>query len=152
MNIENIQDLRVLVETARGGSLSAAARHLDITPAAASAALKRLETQLALRLFERSTRAMRLTEAGQTLLEYAERALDLLHEGVAQADRERGELTGAYVIDGERLQMRQLRLGRGDGDGVVVLSGLKAGERVAADPVAALQALQARRKVAGAGE
>ena len=98
MNIENIQDLRVLVETARGGSLSAAARHLDITPAAASAALKRLETQLALRLFERSTRAMRLTEAGQTLLEYAERALDLLHEGVAQADRERGELTGAIRL------------------------------------------------------
>ena len=98
MNIENIQDLRILVETARGGTLSAAARRLDITPAAANAALKRLETQLALRLFERSTRSMRLTDAGQTLLAYAERALDLLHEGVAQADHARGDLTGVIRL------------------------------------------------------
>lgn len=98
MNIENIQDLRILVETARGGTLSAAARRLGLTPAAASAALKRLETQLALRLFERSTRAMRLTEAGQTLLAYAERALDLLNEGVAQADNARGGLTGVIRL------------------------------------------------------
>ena len=61
MKIENIDDLRVLVQTARGGTLTAAARTLGITPAAASATLKRLEAQLGTRLFERSTRAMRLT-------------------------------------------------------------------------------------------
>jgi DNA-binding transcriptional LysR family regulator len=46
MKIENISDLRVLLATARQGSLSAAARELEITPAAASAMLKRLEQQL----------------------------------------------------------------------------------------------------------
>ncbi|WP_155798012.1 LysR family transcriptional regulator [Sorangium cellulosum] len=37
MSIENIDDLRVLVETARRGTLTAAARVLGVTPAAASA-------------------------------------------------------------------------------------------------------------------
>ncbi len=84
MKIENVADLRVLVETARRGSLTAASRALDVTPAAASAMLKRLEALLGARLFERSTRAMRLTAEGQTLLEYATRALELLEEGEAQ--------------------------------------------------------------------
>ena len=93
-----LDDIALFVRTAELGSLSAAARELDCSPAVASAALKRLETQLALRLFERSTRAMRLTEAGQTLLAYAERALDLLNEGVAQADNARGGLTGVIRL------------------------------------------------------
>ena len=59
---------------------------------------------------------------------------------------QRGELTGVYVVTGNTVLLRQLRLGARDGDTVTVLSGLKAGERIASDPVAALQALQARRK------
>ena len=39
MKIENLADLHVLVRTARGGTLTAAARTLGITPAAASATL-----------------------------------------------------------------------------------------------------------------
>ncbi|MFY8117941.1 MAG: LysR substrate-binding domain-containing protein [Roseateles sp.] len=84
MEIENIQELRLLVECARGGSLSAAARELQITPAAASALLKRLEARLGVRLAERSTRALRLTSAGEQLRDYAQRVLELLEEGVAQ--------------------------------------------------------------------
>lgn len=84
MKIENISDLRVLLATARQGSLSAAARELEITPAAASAMLKRLEQQLGARLFVRSTRALRLTSEGELLLNYARRALELLEEGITQ--------------------------------------------------------------------
>ena len=84
MKIENMADLRVLVETARAGSLTGAARALGVTPAAASAMLKRLESQLGARLFERSTRALRLTAQGQTLLDYAGRAIELLEEGESQ--------------------------------------------------------------------
>ncbi|WP_299452844.1 LysR family transcriptional regulator [uncultured Pigmentiphaga sp.] len=98
MAIENIRDLCVLVQTARTGSLTGAARVLDITPAAASATLKRLENQLGVRLFERSTRAMRLTPQGQTLLDYASRALDLVEEGEAQATADRAELVGLIRI------------------------------------------------------
>ncbi len=62
---------------------------------------------------------------------------------------QRGEISGVYVIDGNRIALRQLRLGPvGDSD-VEVLAGLQPGERVALDPVAAVQALVAQREAAG---
>jgi hypothetical protein len=63
---------------------------------------------------------------------------------------QRGELSAVYVLDPSRIVLRQLRLGAVDGDAVEVLSGLKAGERIAADPVAAGQALAAQRRAADA--
>jgi len=98
MKIENIADLQVLVQTARGGTLTAAARALGITPAAASATLKRLEAQLGTRLFERSTRAMRLTPQGQILLDYAARAFELLDEGQSQVQADRATLVGRVRV------------------------------------------------------
>ena len=98
MKIENIADLQVLVQTARGGTLTAAARALGITPAAASATLKRLESQLGTRLFERSTRAMRLTPQGQILLDYAARAFELLDEGQSQVHADRATLVGTVRV------------------------------------------------------
>jgi RND family efflux transporter MFP subunit len=57
----------------------------------------------------------------------------------------RGELSGAYVVTDNSVVLRQLRLGSTAGDRVQVLAGLEAGDRVAADPVAALQTLRARQ-------
>ena len=65
MKFENMDELRVALACARDGSLTAAAAALQITPAAASASLKRLEARLAVRLFERSTRSMRITPLGE---------------------------------------------------------------------------------------
>jgi hypothetical protein len=63
----------------------------------------------------------------------------------ASAIVRRAELTGLYVLDGEgRPLLRQVRLGRSDGERVEVLSGLSAGERVAAEPQAAARLLAAR--------
>ncbi|KPF47614.1 LysR family transcriptional regulator [beta proteobacterium AAP121] len=84
MEIENTAELRLLVECARGGSLTAASKVMNITPAAASALLKKLETRLGVRLAERSTRALRLTAAGERFRDCAQRALELLDEGLAQ--------------------------------------------------------------------
>nr|WP_315431510.1 LysR family transcriptional regulator [uncultured Albidiferax sp.] len=98
MKIENVADLQVLVHTARGGTLTAAARTLGMTPAAASATLKRLETQLGSRLFERSTRAMRLTTQGQILLDYANRAFELLAEGESMVAADSGALIGTLRV------------------------------------------------------
>ena len=55
----------------------------------------------------------------------------------ATAVRYRSELTAVYVIDGESVALRQVRLGRHYDDAVEILAGLEAGERVATDPVAA---------------
>lgn len=98
MKIKNIGGLQVLMYTARTGSLTGAAGVLGITPAAASATLKRLESQLGVRLFERSTRAMRLTPPGQTLLDYATRAFDLMAEGEAQVTADRTGLVGLIRV------------------------------------------------------
>lgn len=56
-----------------------------------------------------------------------------------------GELRGAYVLSDGRVSLRQLRLGMRSGDQVEVIAGLEAGESIAADPVAARQALLAAR-------
>lgn len=74
-------DLQLFVRTAETGSLSAAARVLEISPAVASAALKRLEVQLDVRLFARSTRSLRLTSQGELFLEHARLALQNLEDG-----------------------------------------------------------------------
>jgi multidrug efflux pump subunit AcrA (membrane-fusion protein) len=58
----------------------------------------------------------------------------------------RAELTALYVLDaGGAPLLRQVRLGRSDGDRVEVLAGLAAGERVATDPQAAARSLPASR-------
>jgi membrane fusion protein, multidrug efflux system len=58
----------------------------------------------------------------------------------AQAIVRRAEMTGLYVLDGNgRPLLRQVRLGRSDGDQVEVLSGLNTGERVATDAQAAVR-------------
>ncbi len=74
---------------------------------------------------------------------------------VAQAPRipasalvQRGELSGVYVVSDGRIGLRQVRVGQRIGEQVEVLAGLRAGERIATDPVAALQALLAQREVA----
>ena len=76
-----LDDLTVFVRTADQGSLSAAARSLEISPALASAALKRLEGELGLRLFARTTRSLRLTDESERYLVHAREALRLLKEG-----------------------------------------------------------------------
>ncbi|MFH1605219.1 MAG: efflux RND transporter periplasmic adaptor subunit, partial [Pseudomonadota bacterium] len=58
----------------------------------------------------------------------------------AKAVITRTELNAVYVVDKQgRAQLRQVRLGRGVGDRVEVLAGVKAGERIALDPVTAAQ-------------
>jgi len=66
----------------------------------------------------------------------------------ASSIAQRGELSAVYVVSDGRLLLRQLRLGGRRGDAVEVIAGLRAGEVVAADPVAAMQAIAAQRKAA----
>ncbi|MNK16067.1 HTH-type transcriptional regulator DmlR [compost metagenome] len=56
--------------------MSAAARELDVTPAAVSKRLAQIEARLGVRLFNRSTRRLSLTAEGEVYLESARRILD----------------------------------------------------------------------------
>jgi len=56
---------------------------------------------------------------------------------------ERSEVTGVYIIHADgRTSLRQVRVGERFDDGVEILSGLAAGERVALDPLAAMKELR----------
>ena len=110
MKIENTDELRLLIECAHGGSLTAASKVMQITPAAASAMLKKLEARLGARLVERSTRALRLTPAGERLLDYGQRALELLEEGVAQVSDSAERLSGRIRISASNDLTRRVLL------------------------------------------
>lgn len=92
------EDLRIFLAAADQGSFSAAARELDLTPAAASAALKRLEQALDARLFVRSTRSLRLTGDGERYLEYARSAISTLEAGKNAVARSKTEISGALSV------------------------------------------------------
>lgn len=89
-----LNDLNIFVETARQGSFSKAANSMDMTPAAISASIKRLEGQIGFPLFVRSTRSLRLTSEGELFLDKTTQALATLQEGLDQISSARGELSG----------------------------------------------------------
>jgi len=74
----NLQDLRVFLRVTTAASLSEAGRELQLTPAAVSAVVKRLESRLGVRLLERHSRASRPTPAGERFAQAAAQALQTL--------------------------------------------------------------------------
>lgn len=68
--------LKSFEAAARLGSFSRAAEELGVTPAAVSYRVRDLEDQLAVQLFQRTSRVVELTEAGRTLLAGVSEALD----------------------------------------------------------------------------
>lgn len=68
--------LRYAVAVAREGSLTRAAEHLFVSQPALTKQIRRLETDLGVRLFDRSKEGMALTEAGRVLVDRAALLLD----------------------------------------------------------------------------
>ena len=85
-------------EAAASGSFTAAAAKLNLTPAAVSKNVARLEDQLGVRLFNRSTRQLRLTAEGETFRARTAPALRALDEAVAEIGHARGEAVGRVRI------------------------------------------------------
>ncbi|MVW78622.1 LysR family transcriptional regulator [Bordetella sp. 02P26C-1] len=74
------QELQLLVELVRAGSLSAAAREMGVTTAAISKRLAQIEDRLGVRLLNRNTRRLSPTAEGELYLENARRILhDIEH-------------------------------------------------------------------------
>lgn len=80
MKSEPTSDMQFFVLVARHGSLSAAARALDLTPPAATKRLAALESRLGARLLNRTTRSVSLTNEGETYLRHATRILEDIKE------------------------------------------------------------------------
>jgi DNA-binding transcriptional LysR family regulator len=94
-------DLRLIetfVQAARRGGFSAAARALGISPAAVSQNVRSLEDQLGARLFERTTRQVRLTAEGARFLDRCAPAVEALAEAAAFLQDEREAIRGTLRV------------------------------------------------------
>lgn len=91
-------DLSMFVRSAALGSFSHAARELNLLPGQVSAAIQRLERELDIRLFARSTRSLRLTDEGERYLPFALDALTMLENGRHELHRDDGVLQGTLQV------------------------------------------------------
>jgi DNA-binding transcriptional LysR family regulator len=81
--MKELNNLASFVRSADSGSFSAAARRLGLTAAAVSRNVARLESQLGVRLFHRSTRHLTLTESGERFYRDARTGVETLEQALA---------------------------------------------------------------------
>jgi DNA-binding transcriptional LysR family regulator len=79
-----LPDVRTFLAVASAGSLSAAARQLDVVPMQVSRRIAALEEDLGVRLFHRTTRSLTLTAEGEAFVPYARTLVDA--EATARAE------------------------------------------------------------------
>ena len=96
--METLANLESFVRSAETGSFSAAARRLALTPAAVSRNVALLERNLGVRLFQRSTRKLTLTEAGERFLVEIGGNLDALQAAIASVSTDRSEPAGVLKV------------------------------------------------------
>lgn len=89
-----IDDFKVVLKVAEFRSITAAATHLDMRTATASAALKRVENMLGTELFIRTTRQLRLSTAGERYIPQCEQALQLLEQARQNMQHEQDIVEG----------------------------------------------------------
>ncbi|NVM78763.1 DNA-binding transcriptional LysR family regulator [Duganella sp. SG902] len=90
--------IRLFLDAAQLGSFSAAGRKHGLSPAAASASIQRLEASLQVKLFERTTRQLRLTEEGRLYRHFSEQAMALMAEAEASLHAGTGAVRGVVKI------------------------------------------------------
>ena len=95
---DRFEDLRVLVAVVSAGGFAAGAERLGVAKSAVSRRIRELEDRLGARLFERTTRRVQLTEAGQGFHERAVELLAGLDEAEEAASSSSGELKGRIRV------------------------------------------------------
>lgn len=96
--METLRALEAFLRTAEGGSFSEAARRLGRTPAAVSKSVATLEARLGVRLFQRSTRRLVLTEDGARLLHGIGDGLASIQAAIDETARRRGRPAGVLKV------------------------------------------------------
>jgi DNA-binding transcriptional LysR family regulator len=106
--MKNLQGLLSFLESSSAGSFTLAAARLALTPAAVSKNVQKLEAELGVRLFNRSTRRIRLTAEGEAFALQAREALRALDEAVAHV---------AHVAQGQAEPSGRVRISVGSSFG-----------------------------------
>ncbi|MEG0858433.1 MAG: LysR family transcriptional regulator [Pseudomonas sp.] len=93
-----VDDLSMFVRSSALGSFTAAAVEADLLPGQVAAAIKRLERELDVRLFARTTRSLRLTAEGEQYLPTALSVLETLKQGQENLRSENAPLRGVLQV------------------------------------------------------
>lgn len=96
--METLANLESFVRSAETGSFSAAARRLALTPAAISRNVAQLERNLGVKLFQRSTRGLTLTEAGERFQQSVRSGLDNIQGAIADITANAGQPAGVLKL------------------------------------------------------
>lgn len=96
--MDKLRAIQYVVCAAREGSLSGAARQLDVSVAAVSKLIASLERSLGARLFERSAQGLVLTATGQEFLDACAPAIERIADAEAAAGGARTRASGTVAI------------------------------------------------------
>ncbi|MDT3314114.1 LysR family transcriptional regulator [Pseudomonas sp. rhizo66] len=96
--METFSSIECFVRSAEVGSFAEAARRLSLTPAAVGKSVAKLEGRLGVRLFQRSTRSLTLTEAGQLFLDQVSGSLTTIQNAVANLSSVEGLPAGTLKV------------------------------------------------------
>ena len=89
-DLPSVRQMRAFVAVYQLGHLSAAAEQLSVTQPAVTVLIRELEARLGVKLFDRTTRSLRRTEAADEAIGFVMRALDEMH----QLSRSLSDLSG----------------------------------------------------------
>ncbi|WP_445179121.1 LysR family transcriptional regulator [Pseudomonas sp. McL0111] len=96
--METFSSIECFVRSAEVGSFAEAARRLSLTPAAVGKSVAKLEVRLGVRLFQRSTRSLTLTEAGQLFLNQVSSSLTTIQNAVSNLASVEGLPAGTLKV------------------------------------------------------
>ncbi|MCF6264870.1 MAG: LysR family transcriptional regulator [Xanthomonadales bacterium] len=90
----DLNSARIFINVVAKGSFSSAAKSMGIPVATVSRRVAKLESSLNVRLLERSTRKLRLTEAGTTLYDFVSRGVEEMDAGLLALSEQEQNLKG----------------------------------------------------------
>lgn len=96
--MESLSAIECFVRSAEAGSFSEAARRLGLTAAGVGKNVAKLESNLGVRLFQRSTRSLKLTEAGERFLAEVSGSLATIQSAVANLADADGQPAGNLKV------------------------------------------------------
>ena len=94
----DLNDVRMFVAIAQAGTLTAAARQLQLPTSTVSRALTRLEQHLSVLLVQRSPRGLVMTDSGKEYLQSCRRALQTLRQGSQLVEGHRSKPSGLIKV------------------------------------------------------
>src|SRR5438105_3888124 len=104
----DLSGLEALLLVAEKRSFTAAAAALRVTPSAVSQNVRALEERVGVRLLQRTTRSVGLTEAGERFVARLRPALDEVHSAFDALDDVREGPTGTLRLNVPRLAYRRV--------------------------------------------